>query len=632
MATAWIFQANPERYNIDAAVQALDEIRWRVPQHTAEISPGDAVAIWRAGSDAGIVAVGAVTGHPRAEPSPSVEDPFQLIEGEGDVVTRVPVRIRACDFIPRAGVAALPEMEGHQILTAPRVTVYPLQPAQWEALRTKLPEPPSIDALAVGHAPDLPQPFAWRDRRRSVHPLPGGYDSYLKSLQRILSWVADRQPDRQDLESWLRTEFALSESYARFIVDFLEGVGFIRGTTGRYEPTPELRQWQESEDSDYLIGILHSRVQFIGEMLAVLSSPQTSEHVHRVANEQYGMRWSTRAQIDRRRGWLQSSGLLVLDEEGRLAVTSAGRALLDRLEVQEPQEMKTVIVEEEEPAPEEVEPVEVEADVSDLLGELRGSAHNTADPAALEKAVRDAFAFLGFEATWLGGAGRTDVLLVADLGPTERYRVVVDCKTTSHEAVPDHQIDWMTLREHKGQFEGDYVALVAPAFRGDRLANRAAGERVALIDVEQLAGLCEQHASVPLGLDVYRDLFSQETAEAGAAGIGETGQETERWLALSAHVVRLIRKLESNEASLGPRDLYWNLTDFNDRYGRVTEEEIQTVLESLSSPAIGLLRKTDDGFKSLGSLETVARRLHILGRMIGRSMGEPTERGTPDGP
>lgn len=130
-------------------------------------------------------------------------------------------------------------------------------------------------------------------------------------------------------------------------------------------------------------------------------------------------------------------------------------------------------------------------------------------------------------------------------------------------------------------------------------------------------------ASVPLGLDVYRGLFSQETAESGAAGIGEAGQEVERWLALSAHVVRLIRDLEPSETSLGPRDLYWNLTEFNDRYGRVTEEEIRPVLEALSSPAIGLLRKTEEGYRSLGSLETAARRLHILARMIGQSAPRP---------
>lgn len=343
MPTAWMFQSNPDRYDIDAALEALDEIRWRVPQHTAEISVGDPVVIWRSGPEAGIVGVGVVAGPPRAEPPPPLETRFQLAETEGDAATRIPLRVRPCDFVSRSEVEAVPEMASHQILIAPRVTVYPLHVTQWEALRTKLPEPPAIETMLGEQLHSgLPRPYAWRDRRRSVHPLPGGYDSYLDTLARILSWVTDRQPDREDLEAWLRNEFDVSESYARFIVDFLEGVGFVRGTTGRYEPTPELRRWLHSRDSDYLVGILHSRVRFIGELLAALAQPQTSEEVRRVANERYVMGWATRAQIDRRRGWLQSAGLLVLDNEGRLALTTAGQVLLERLEIEGAREAETL--------------------------------------------------------------------------------------------------------------------------------------------------------------------------------------------------------------------------------------------------------------------------------------------------
>jgi hypothetical protein len=52
-------------------------------------------------------------------------------------------------------------------------------------------------------------------------------------------------------------------------------------------------------------------------------------------------------------------------------------------------------------------------------------------PDAFEKAARDAFEFLGFDAVWQGGAGRTDVLLTAALGADDQYRVVVDTKSTA---------------------------------------------------------------------------------------------------------------------------------------------------------------------------------------------------------
>jgi hypothetical protein len=103
-------------------------------------------------------------------------------------------------------------------------------------------------------------------------------------------------------------------------------------------------------------------------------------------------------------------------------------------------------------------------------------------------------------------------------------------------------------------------------------------------------------------------------------------RKSRRWLALSAHVVRLIRQLESSEEGVGARDLYWNLTDFSDQYGRVTEEEIQTALDALSSSAIGVLRKNHDVYSSLGSLTTVARRLTLLARMVEESGGDDSSR------
>jgi len=41
----WIFQANPQRNDINAALRELSEIAWRVPQLTGEIHTGDIVAI-----------------------------------------------------------------------------------------------------------------------------------------------------------------------------------------------------------------------------------------------------------------------------------------------------------------------------------------------------------------------------------------------------------------------------------------------------------------------------------------------------------------------------------------------------------------------------------------------------------
>lgn len=62
---AWIFQGNPNRFDIDDYLSRYSQlIYWRTNRYIKEISVGDPVFIWRAGSDAGAVAVGRVVEEP----------------------------------------------------------------------------------------------------------------------------------------------------------------------------------------------------------------------------------------------------------------------------------------------------------------------------------------------------------------------------------------------------------------------------------------------------------------------------------------------------------------------------------------------------------------------------------------
>ena len=65
VSRAWILQANPKLYDIDAALQARPVIYWRTPQYTDQVKEGDRVLIWRAGKEAGFVGWGIVRADPR---------------------------------------------------------------------------------------------------------------------------------------------------------------------------------------------------------------------------------------------------------------------------------------------------------------------------------------------------------------------------------------------------------------------------------------------------------------------------------------------------------------------------------------------------------------------------------------
>jgi Restriction endonuclease len=551
------------------------------------------------------------------------ETPFARTGEEVDeVTTRAPVEIHAIPFIPKERVAALPSLADHPIITAPLVTVYPIDLTQWEELASLL--PPSLHFDKEGEllaADDLPAPFAWRQRRKGMSPLPGGYGEFTRALTRMLQWMSQAQPDEQGLESWLRHDFSMSASYARFTADFLARMSVIAVRGGRVGVTPEGRKWLSGANPGYLVALLHSRFQFVGEMLQLLTKPLSSEELLQLANQRYQMGWKTRTQVDRRRGWLQSTGAIESDSQRRLIITQFGREVLARLTLYSPSGEHTAPVETKssEPAATSRPPGSLAGSTraAELAARLRQTAIESGNPTAFEDAVAEAFGFLGFESTRLGGSGKTDVLIMADLGPTNRYRAIIDCKSTGREAVKDPQIDWMTLAEHKKLHEADYVAMVASAYAGQRLSSRAKATQVTLIDVETLAGMCVQHEKLPMGLEVYRGLFTASDAEAGAAAAADAAEESGRFVMLSAAVLGQIRRLERTESALSARDLYWNLRSSGEQFATVTDKEIQLVLEALASPALAVVREVEPGkFQTLGSLDTAVRRVKLLAGLI----------------
>ena len=60
----WIFQSNPNYYDLTGAIDELTEITWAVNQYQKQIHAGDKVCLWESGKDAGILAVATVLSDP----------------------------------------------------------------------------------------------------------------------------------------------------------------------------------------------------------------------------------------------------------------------------------------------------------------------------------------------------------------------------------------------------------------------------------------------------------------------------------------------------------------------------------------------------------------------------------------
>ena len=622
MSRAWFLQANPKRYDIDAALDALDSIWWRIPQYTSEVAVGDRVVIWRSGNAAGIVAVGRVISPPQAHPLDAAELPYVLSDGdngEPGETTRAQVLVVKSDLIPKTEVQMLPGFAAHVIVTAPMGTVFPIDDKDWETLEPLLPAVPAAIASA---GTTLPPTFAWSQRAKGVLPMPGGYDGFLDSLALVCDAVESDRPLVADYPAMVEQVLGVKPVAARLRASFLRKAGIISASDGACHVSSWAEAWRTQEDPRILVALLHGHCQLIGELLAIAVDGVSTSEALAIANDRFGMGWDTSAQISNRRGWLQSAGMLEATSDGLLRTTAAGRSLLAELTLQEPQVSPAPAVDLGEvgeivdvvPPAEERTTRPGEAVVA-IAEELVAAATDSKDPDRFERAVRDAFTLLGFSAAWLGGSGRTDVLVDAPLGKEDSYRTIVDCKTSGAGTVTDQQVDWVTLREHKKKHSADYVALVGPNPKGTRLFERAETEGVTVIPVDELVALCHRHAKAPIGVDDYRSVFTSPGL-VDTATVGEVSDEVVRLRSLAAACCQTIRERSGVVGRLHARDIYLLLID-QPVAEATSEDEIKELLRTLAGPPIGILDGTDDaGYRMTSTSDTSRRRLEVLAAQL----------------
>lgn len=93
----WIFQANPQRYDILNALAddgLKDEIHWSVNQHKNEIKKGHLGIIWLSGKEAGVYVITEILTDPAIMKEPDCEKKYWTdIESEDDHKLRVKMKI-----------------------------------------------------------------------------------------------------------------------------------------------------------------------------------------------------------------------------------------------------------------------------------------------------------------------------------------------------------------------------------------------------------------------------------------------------------------------------------------------------------------------------------------------------------
>jgi len=129
-SAAWVFQGNPRHWRID---DFLGDVRggrvdprvpWLVTRYARRIAEGDRVYLWRAGAEAGVVALARVVGAPRSRPDDKTE--YRTADSERFVGDRMRAILEVDALLDtslsRSGLRSDPLFEDMAILRFPYAT------------------------------------------------------------------------------------------------------------------------------------------------------------------------------------------------------------------------------------------------------------------------------------------------------------------------------------------------------------------------------------------------------------------------------------------------------------------------------------------------------------------------------
>lgn len=448
----------------------------------------------------------------------------------------------------------------------------------------------------------------YQENRHSVRKtgfgyLPGKMEDYSKTLESFLAHISHNQ-SIESINEFAFSEYGIKDSSMRSALNTISALGLIeRKSNTTYVVTDLGYSWLEYKDELALLPLFQLRYLFFLEMLSELQNTSlSSKELATLAKISYGFDKENIVDINNRIAVFKHAKLIMNSSAEKYTLTNRGKLLLElygnEFRIEKHNDLRTIAG---------------STNNVDIISELRMASKDSYNPDKFEKVVKDFFSLIGFDATWLGGAGKTDVLLKASGAPLDSFIVTVDAKATSASTVTDGLVDFDTLKEHQKKHGSDYIAIVGRDFN-DRLIRRAVEHRVVLFDVDTLEKLLILHQKTPQKIATYRKIFMQ-SGKADLSVLDSNVAKTENAGTLMIGIMRrLIDEYNDpiTKGKLSVRDLYMSLRNCPDLSSAPSISEIETVLNFLSSPIIGCVSKEKDYYYATGSLSDMARILNFL--------------------
>lgn len=419
--------------------------------------------------------------------------------------------------------------------------------------------------------------------------------------------MMDNPTDFSTIAEYSSVTFSISEQSTRAFISSLINLEFIERKTKTLFQTTELGKKFTTKNFEIDFACcINNKFAFVFNILLELQKKELSvKQLTVMAKVSYNFPSENSNEIHKRLHVLKNAKLIQETGVNLYGLTNRGRNFCEILTTYLPNKKLENI---------ESKIIEVGDDnslkINELLNEIRISSRESSNPNRFEESLSRAFKVLGFKSEWLGGAGKTDILIQAPTSPKFAYTVAIDAKTTYSGGVTEGQINFDTIVEHRKKHKADFSLVVGREFQGERLIERAIKHNVALLDVEKLEYLIKMHVEVPLKSDSYRKVFSQK-------GIIDVHviEEDRNKIVRDGNLLKGIMQCLFEESSdpltegiMQPREIYLLLKNQVNINPTPNIEEIKQILEFLSSPLIGCIGTTKEGFYALGSLMDAAQK------------------------
>ncbi|WP_433138958.1 restriction endonuclease [Actinomadura nitritigenes] len=450
-------------------------------------------------------------------------------------------------------------------------------------------------------------------------PSPASDPNKVENLKVCISAAAE-PIQKEEFLSFIANRFELKRSSVDSMLPFMRAAGLLQEVRrGVFTATPAAKAWLTTGSAIDFIRILHGNIRFVGELLHSVTANVPRTYVY-AEGARYGMnkekvRWLI--------SFLADAGLLVETSWSSVQATPTGLRLVESLPLAEPS-----IVPESVPDPGQAEPSAValtETETSDIAADLvrtasDPSADGKASGAAFEAVLERAFRHMGFQTQRISGSGDTDVLVQWHDTAGVLRTAIVDGKSSASSYITHGNVNEFAISTHQDKHSAEFVAIVAPSFRGDTITKAAQGKSWVLVTARELGDLVRSAEELGLHPNELGMMFEAPDGRSRLANLIDTRQRELDIITLV--IARLKAELEMEEP-FSPRDV--SLIERTSEVAPSVDELLETfaLLDRLDPTIVQRVEESPDPRYStyrLGNVKPAVMRLRALAAALERGL------------